>query len=116
MTSSTKLPLSTPTASRRHDMKTPDDVVAIVALHQLGWGSKRIAGELGIARNTVKRYIRDGGWTPYQQPARERCLDEVGGWLQEQFTQHKGNAAVVLRELAGRCKSPVFGIDQRGSA
>ena len=99
MTSSPKLPLSTPSASRRHDMKTPDDVVAIVRLHQLGWGSKRIAAELGIARNTVKRYIRDGGWSPYRQPARERSLDEVGDWLREQFTQHKGNAAVVRREL-----------------
>jgi len=31
-------------------MKTPDDVVAIVRLHELGWGSRRIARELGIAR------------------------------------------------------------------
>jgi len=28
----------------------------------LGWGSKRVAFELGCSRNTVKRYLRQGGW------------------------------------------------------
>jgi hypothetical protein len=26
----------------------------------MGWGSRRIAGELGIARKTVQRYVRGG--------------------------------------------------------
>ena len=35
-------------------------VRAIRDLHALGWGSKRISRELGIARNSVKRYLRGG--------------------------------------------------------
>jgi transposase len=80
-------------------MKTPDDVAVIVRLHQLGWGSRRIAAELGIARGTVKRYIAEGGWTPYKKPDRVRCLEHLEPWLREQFTKHRGNAEVVRREL-----------------
>lgn len=80
-------------------MKTPDDVAAIVRLHQLGWGTKRIARELGIARNTVKHYVREGGWTPYKKPERPKSLDELDDWLREQFRKHRGNAVVVRREL-----------------
>jgi DNA-binding NarL/FixJ family response regulator len=43
-------------------MLTPDEVSAMVRLHGLGWGSKRIAAELGCGRNTVKRYLAAGGW------------------------------------------------------
>lgn len=88
------------TAPRRHVMKTPDDVVAIVRLHELGWGSRRIARELGIARSTVIHYIREGGWTPYKKPDRVRCLEGHEDWLRAQFRKHRGNAVVVRRELA----------------
>jgi DNA-binding NarL/FixJ family response regulator len=37
----------------RDAMKTPEDVTVMLRLHQLGWGSKRIAKELGVSRNTV---------------------------------------------------------------
>ena len=60
-------------------MKTPDDVVAIVRLHQLGWGTRRIAKELGIARSTVIHFVREGGWKPYKRPDRVRCLQQVDG-------------------------------------
>ncbi len=84
---------------RRHEMKTPDDVVAMVRLHQLGWGSRRIARELGIARSTVIHYIREVGWKPYKKPDRVRCLEEHEGWLRAQSRKHRGNAVVVQREL-----------------
>ena len=51
-------------------MLEPDEVSAILRLNELGWGSKRIARELGISRNTVKDYVAAGGWTPYRQPQR----------------------------------------------
>ena len=41
--------------SRRHGMLKPDEVEAMLGLHELGWGSRRIAGEFGCNRNTVKR-------------------------------------------------------------
>ena len=43
---------------RGETMLAPDEVAAMVRLHGLGWGSKRIAGELGCSRNTVKRYLK----------------------------------------------------------
>ncbi len=49
-------------------MMTPEDVAAIVRLKQLGWGSRRIARELKISRNTVKQYIRAGGYMAYKSP------------------------------------------------
>lgn len=42
----------------------------------LGWGAKRIATELGVARNTVKRYIRDKAIPGVQVHLKQRKLDE----------------------------------------
>ena len=41
-------------------MLEPDEVTAMLRLRKLGWGSKRIARELGCSRTTVKRYV--GRW------------------------------------------------------
>jgi DNA-directed RNA polymerase specialized sigma24 family protein len=51
-------------------MQTPEDVQAMLKLASLGWGAKRISRELGCSRNTVRSYLRQGGWQPYQQPQR----------------------------------------------
>ena len=45
---------------RRDEMKTPGDVAAMIRLRALGWGSKRIAAELGCSRNTVRRWLGEG--------------------------------------------------------
>ena len=42
----------------------------MLKLASLGWGAKRIAEELGCSRNTVRRYLRQGGWQPYRAPSR----------------------------------------------
>ncbi|SCY59911.1 Homeodomain-like domain-containing protein, partial [Desulfoluna spongiiphila] len=39
-------------------MLQPDEVAAILRLKKLGWGSKTIARELGISKNTVKSYLK----------------------------------------------------------
>ncbi|WP_293170465.1 IS21 family transposase [Oceanithermus sp.] len=80
-------------------MQTPEDVAAMMRLHELGWGSKRIARELGCSRNTVRRYLRQGGWRPYKTPDRVRALDAHRERVLELFEQHRGNAAVVRQEL-----------------
>jgi transposase len=41
-------------------MLDPEIVMQIRALKSLGWGTKRIAREVGCARNSVRRYLRDG--------------------------------------------------------
>jgi transposase len=81
-------------------MLTPDEVTAMVRLHRLGWGTKRIAAELGCSRTTVKRYVEAGGWVAYRKPRRVRRLDGLEAWLAERFRQHRGNADVVRQELA----------------
>jgi transposase len=80
-------------------MQDPEAVAAMLRLSALGWGSKRIARELGCNRATVKRYLTLGGWAPYAPRPRRGRLVGLEGWLQERFVQHRGNADVVRQEL-----------------
>jgi len=84
---------------REVEMKLPEEVEAVLALHRRGWGTRRIAVELGMSRNTVRRYLRQGGWCAYKAPARASKLAGLETWLAERFRQHRGNAAVVHQEL-----------------
>src|SRR5512132_4188075 len=81
-------------------METPEDVAVMLRLAELGWGSKRIAAELGCSRTTVKRYLRQGGWASYRGRGRPSALAGLEGWLAERFRRHRGNADVVRQELA----------------
>jgi transposase len=85
---------------RRELMKAPDDVSAMLRLKALGWGSKRIAAELGCSRNTVRRWLAEGEWHACASPSRSKRLDGLSGWLGERFARHAGNADVVRQELA----------------
>jgi transposase len=83
----------------REIMRTPDEVTAIVELQRKGWGTKRIARELGISKNTVKRYRHAGGWQLYGRQSRTKVLDHRLQWVNEQYLKHRGNADVVRQEL-----------------
>lgn len=83
----------------RQAMQAPEDVEAMLKLASLGWGAKRIANELGCSRNTVRRYLRQGGWQPYESPQRPGRLGAHAEWLAGQFRQHRGNCDVVRQEL-----------------
>lgn len=87
-----------PTAERA-PLRTPDEVAVILRLHALGWGAKRIAREVGCAKNTVKRYLARGAWTPASRPVRAGRLDGLEAWLAARFTQHRGHADVVRQDL-----------------
>ena len=89
---------------RREVVRTPDEVAAMLRLHALGWGTRRIAAEFGCSRNTVQRYVGRGGWAPPRVARRPRALDGLEGWLAERFRRHRGNADVVRQELAGRAR------------
>ncbi len=88
-----------PPEMRREAMRTPDDVSVMLRLHELGWGLKRIALELGCSRNTVRRYLAQGGWQGCQSRPRVGQLDGLQGWLEERFWRHRGNADVLRQEL-----------------
>jgi transposase len=81
-------------------MRMPDEVAAMLRLRELGWGTRRIAAELGCARDTVQRYLAAGGWAPYRTPERPGALAGHRAWLAERFRRHHGNADVVRQELA----------------
>ena len=85
---------------RVEEMRSGEEVSAMVRLHGIGWGAKRIAQEFGCARNTVRRYLREGGVVSYRQPVRRTAFDGLHDWLRERFFRHEGNADVIRQELA----------------
>ena len=85
---------------RRDMMKAPDEVSAMLRLKALGWGSKRIAAELGCARNTVRRWLTEQDWHACASASRSKKLDGLSDWIAERFRRHAGNADVVRQELA----------------
>jgi transposase len=80
-------------------MRLPDEVATILAMNKLGLGSKAIAKELGIARNTVRRYLRAGGWAAYDASSRSGTLAGQDEWLRTEMRKHGNNAEVVRQEL-----------------
>jgi transposase len=71
----------------------------MLALQAQGWGAKRISKELGCSRNTVREYLRSGGWKPMDVSGRASILAPHLAWLEQRLRQHKGNADVVRQEL-----------------
>ncbi len=69
-----------------------------------GWGAKRIARELGLARNTVRRYLRGGAEAEVQRHPSQQRLDEVrrGEAVALFEGEAEGNAVVVAQLLADR--------------
>src|SRR3954452_19838711 len=85
---------------RGDEMRTPDEVAAMLRLKALGWGIKRIARGLGGSRMTVRRYVAQGGYVPYRRPVgRPRALAGLEEWLAGRFRRHGGNADVVRQEM-----------------
>jgi transposase len=84
---------------RREAMQTPEEVAAMLRLKALGWGVRRIAGELGCSHMTVRRYLAEGGWVAYRGGGRRRTLSGLEDWVAERFRRPAGNADVVRQEL-----------------
>lgn len=85
-------------------MVEPEIVRQVRALSEQGWGSKRIARELGIARNTVRRYLRGGEEAERQSRPGAWKLDASARAEAARLfeTTAEGNAVVVadlLEEL-----------------
>ncbi len=83
----------------RQVMQTPEDVAQMLRLRAAGLGIKTIARKMGCSKNTVRRYLRGGGWVAYKAPQRKRTLRELEPWLAERLQQHRGNADVVRQDL-----------------
>jgi transposase len=92
-------PVSRGELPRREAMQTLEEVAAMLRLKALGWGVRRIAGELGCSHMTVRRYLAEGGWVAYRGRGRRRTLSGLEDWVAERFRRHAGNADVVRQEL-----------------
>jgi transposase len=80
-------------------MLEPDEVAAMMRLHRLGWGTRRLAQQFGCSRTTVKRYVAAGGWQPFSATRRAGKLDGLEEWLRDRFLRHRGNGDVVRQDL-----------------
>jgi hypothetical protein len=81
-----------------------DVVTAICTLAERGVGKKTIAREVGVALNTVRRYLRQPiGAGVQTRPAARRVRDEDRRMARELYEVAAGrNAVVVQRLLAAR--------------
>jgi transposase len=84
-----------------HRMLKPDVVDLIRELAGHGLGSKRIARQLGISRNSVRRYLA-GATVGFQERPQARCLDAATQHEVKRLfeTVAEGNTVVVQQELA----------------
>lgn len=82
-------------------MVDPEIVKQIRALAALGWGKKRIAHELGVARNSVRRYLREGEAAETQTRPGAWTLDAEQQALARSLLDGPaaGNGVVVKRLL-----------------
>jgi transposase len=83
-------------------MVDPEIVKQLQALAAIGWGSKRIARELGMARNSVRRYLRDGAAAETQTRPGAWTLDAAHRDTARSLLDGAaaGNSVVVQRLLA----------------
>lgn len=91
-----------PPEVREVPMVEAEAVRRMRALAAQGWGSKRIAQELGLARNTVRRYLRGGEAAEVQlRPAARRLGAAESAAAVSLFDgAAERNAVVVARLLA----------------
>ena len=84
-------------------MVEPEIVRQIQSLTAFGWGARRIGRELGIARGTVRRYLRFGKAAELQERPSRRSLDEAArARAVELFDTTAAGNAVVVQELLAR--------------
>lgn len=83
-------------------MLDKEEVGQVFALWKLGWSVRRIARELGIARNTVRAWLKAGPERCYEGPNRAAVLDPHQVWLKERWKAGVRNGDVFRQELAAR--------------
>lgn len=85
-------------------MVTFETVMEIKILHKQGMSSRAIARELGISRNTVKRYLQAKSEPPQYtpRPAVASLLDEYRDYIRQRIADahpYKIPATVIAREI-----------------
>lgn len=87
-------------ASEGPGMLRGGTVNEIHALHRQRVKIREISRRLGVARNTVRKYLRDPAVPRARsRPRRPSKLDPVRGYLEARLAQGITNCSVLLREL-----------------
>jgi len=73
-------------------------------LHAVGMSLRKIGEELGLARNTVRKYFRQAPEPPLPtpRPLRASRLDPYEDYLLARWSQGERNAALLYREISER--------------
>jgi transposase len=82
-------------------MVEPELVRQMRLLHAAGWGAKRIAGEVGVARNTVRRYLRSPLADVQVRPSRRSLDDDARSRARELYVGPAAGNAVVVQQMLG---------------
>lgn len=85
-------------------MLTLEEVVTIEVMKKQGRGLRKIAQELGVSRNTVRKYLRDKKLPQYgPRPPRPSKLDAFEPYLKERLAlDPRLQASVLCREIRER--------------
>ena len=75
----------------------------IYEMHGRGHSARAIARDLGLARNTVLRYLHSPeAMLPKSRPPRGSQLDPYTGYIDRRLAEGLENCVVLLRELRAR--------------
>ena len=80
-------------------MVEPQVVRQMRILSERGWGVKAIAREVGVARNTVRRYLRSPHAGVQRRPSRQALNEDARARARELFVGPAAGNAVVVRDL-----------------
>jgi transposase len=71
----------------------------VAALARAGLGVRAIARETGLARNTVRRWLREGAAPTWRKGERSRITDPFRPYLRQRLSEGMGNATRLWREI-----------------
>src|SRR5512140_968778 len=89
------------TPAEEDGMLREDGVREVLARLQRSERIKTIVRDLGVARNTVKRWQRLGGWRPRPPVARPYQIDPYRPFIAHRGPEVNWNGRVLYRELQG---------------
>ena len=71
----------------------------IRSLHKEGHSIKAMARMTGRSRNTVRRVLREAGFTSFHKPQRASCLDSHKPYLRQRYEECGLSAVRLLPEI-----------------
>jgi transposase len=74
----------------------------VTDLARAGLGVRAIVRETGLARNTVRRWMRSGAAPNWRKGERDRITDPFLPYLQQRLSEGMGNATQLWREIRHR--------------